>query len=558
MLLCWWSAALPQPCFIIPFSDLIERQIDTDHRTVYQQMLENTNDIYEEAVRFGYQISADSVIQGYLDKEDYPSLVAELFAKKEIVNYLTQMRALSQTLSSYALIKDGEVEVWTEIPFWDKASSDLMNDWYQNIAEQNETFGKTPNISKPYSFVYQGQNGLKEMQYISISIPLYSARQPRVSHGILVININTEEIEKIMEKGSASFDEAAFITGKKEFRSGKKGTETEQGKETLFEYSEETKLGGTLVCSIHDSNLLLMSWNVAGDVVVVLALIAVLTLAMLIPMMLYITRPVKKLTGAMQRVGKGDLNTRVEIHTKDEFETLGTELNRMIERLDNVLQKTLQNEKDRYDLEYEVLVAQINPHFIYNTLNTVIYLARKERNQDVIHITKALIELLQDGIKLQDNKMYSTIEEELTIIKNYCCIQNYRYQDKFTLETQCPEELLQQKIPTSVIQPLVENALFHGIVPMDGHGTITLRMEEMETEQKHYLLLSVIDDGIGIPEEKKRDILEGRLTITDASRNHIGLGNIKKRLDLLYGDEYRMEFTDGEENGTKVTLKISL
>ncbi len=110
------------------------------------------------------------MIQSYLDKAEYDTSAAELFAKKYIEDYMTRMLALSEQISSYALVKNGKAEIWTEIQFSDQYSEKLKNTWYENIKEENADIMKTPVVSKPYLFTYRNQNGVNELHYISISI----------------------------------------------------------------------------------------------------------------------------------------------------------------------------------------------------------------------------------------------------------------------------------------------------------------------------------------------------------------------------------------------------
>ena len=195
---------------------------------------------------------------------------------------------------------------------------------------------------------------------------------------------------------------------------------------------------------------------------------------------------------------------------------------------------------------------------LINTLNTIIYLAKKEQGDDVVKITRALIDLLQDGIKLSDNKNYSFVEEELWIIENYMCIQNYRYKNMFELIVDCPEELKKEQVPTSVIQPLVENALFHGIVPLGQKGRIWLSLRKEVLQDSEDIRICISDEVVGIPEEKVQSIINGSMQLKDASRNHIGVQNIIKRLTLLYGEHYRLTMKARDGGGTEVEIILPI
>ena len=551
------------------FSKIMAERTRRDHQARFDQIVAELDGVYEEATRYAQQISIDSSVQALLSRVDYPSVTEELNAKRNVNNYLAGMQMLAQTIDSLALVKDGEVVTWTDVPFYDDQSRALCQDWYSEF--QNALGGAgdgTQAVSCPYSFSFASHKGEQQMNLISVQVPLYSMTAAGRRGGSLIVNINVDTLEQILRKGEESFESLAYFSGGQELVLPQGGGQAsrealrdvaqmgvgEQGEGFSAYFCKKTALGGTLVGMMDAPGLLEGAWPTVRSMLPVLFMAGTLVALLLIPVMLYLTRPVRVLADAMQQVGTGRMDTHVEIHTNDEFEVLGHELNRMVRQLNSFLQATLKNEKDKHELEYEVLVAQINPHFIYNTLNTVIYLAKKGKSQDVVCITKALIDLLQDGIKLSDNKNFSTVEEELWIIGNYICIQNYRYQDKFQLIVQCPEELKKRQVPSSVIQPLVENALFHGIVPLDRPGKIYLELARETREGAEWLRIRVADDGVGVPQEKLRAIMEGELKPTEVSRNHVGVQNIIKRLSLLYGERYEMTMRSEEGQGTQVEI----
>ncbi len=541
------------------FSQSMVERIKKDNQVKFDQVAGRFDEIYEEALRYGQQISIDPSVQALLSTERYPSVMEGLKAKKEISDYLIRLGMLSQSIDSFALVRQGEVVVWTTVPFWDDQSRALCQDWYSAL---NSAQKKGAEVSAPYSFSFVYRNGEQKMELVSVRLPLYSMGTADERAGELIINIGVSTLENLVREGGEGFDGLGYFCGRQALALGgdspaaaeklapQAGGNRTEGFPLCFQ--TDTALGGTLVGAVQYPNPFGASWSGMAGPLLILLFAGLLIVGLLIPMMLHLTRPVTVLAGAMKQVGEGDMSTHVDIRTNDEFETLGHELNQMVRRLDGFISATLQNEKDKHELEYEVLVAQINPHFIYNTLNTVIYLAKKEKSGDVVRITRALIDLLQDGIRLADNKNFSTVEEELWIIHNYVCIQNYRYQDKFELVVDCPKELQKRQIPSSVIQPLVENALFHGIVPLDRPGTIRLEIRRQTRAGQDWLHICVADDGVGIPEEKIRAILEGRLELTEASRNHVGVQNILKRLSLLYGERYELNIRPQEGGGTRV------
>lgn len=551
------------------FSNVMRNQMIKDNQVTVDQLSSEINGIYDEAQKFSQQILINKSVQKYFS-EDSPDSVVEIYKqKREILDYVNQMIMLSEHISSIALIKDEEEMIWTDIPFWDEFSMELCQEWYQQMCNAEEKVvlsgGVDQNrVSSPYTFSYVRTKGEHEQHMISIRIPSYSADRVSRRWGSVIINIEIETIDTILQKYSENFDALGYFCEDEKLVYIGEDTLDEtifykpltEGKKEKFplRFEHKTKLGGSMIAVLNYPGLFDSQRMDVRILLLVLLCGVFLIAAILIPLMLQLTHPVSLLTKAMEQVGAGDLDTQVEIHTRDEFETLGKDFNQMVVRLKASIQASFQHEKDKHDLEYEVLVAQINPHFIYNTLNTIIYLAKKEQGTDVVKITKALIDLLQDGIKLSDNKNYSSVEEELWIIDNYICIQNYRYRDMFELVVDCPEELKKEQVPTSVIQPLVENALFHGIVPLGQKGRIWLEICRTELEKSEYIKISVSDEGVGVSEEKIQAIMDGSIKLTDVSRNHIGVQNIIKRLSLLYGEQYRLSMKAREGGGTQVEV----
>lgn len=557
------------------FSNVMREQMRKDNQVTVNQLSAEIDDIYEEAVKFSQQILINKSVQKYFS-EDAPDSVVEVFKQKnEVLDYINQMIMLSTHISSIALIKDEKEMIWTDIPFWDAISMDLCREWYAQMSRAGEaevSGGKNQNtVSRPYSFSYTRTKGESQRNLVSIRIPGYSSERVSERWGSVIINIESDTIDKIIQKHSENFDALGYFCDDSEmvyipdatldekiFDMPDGGESNDSEKQFPLKFRQETKLGGTIIAVLNYPGLFDSQRMDVQILLLVLLGGVFLIAAVLIPLMLRLTRPVSLLTDAMKQVGTGNLDTQVDIHTRDEFETLGKDFNQMVVRLNTSVQASLQHEKDKHDLEYEVLVAQINPHFIYNTLNTIIYLAKKERGSDVIKITKALIDLLQDGIKLSDNKNYSSVEEELWIIDNYICIQNYRYKNMFDLIVDCPEDLKKEQVPTSVIQPLVENALFHGIVPLGQKGRIWLSLRRIVLQDTETIRICISDEGVGIPDEKVQAIMNGTMQLKDVSRNHIGVQNIIKRLTLLYGEQYQLTMKARDGGGTQVEVLLPL
>lgn len=242
----------------------------------------------------------------------------------------------------------------------------------------------------------------------------------------------------------------------------------------------------------------------------------------------------------------------LHIYTADEFETLAEGYNNMMERIQNYIANSVKYEQEKKNLEMSLLVAQINPHFIYNTLNTIIYLSYNKDTDKIIDVTRSFITLLQDSVRINEDGFFSTVREEICIVKSYLDIQQNRYKNKFDVSFFISEDCLNQKIMRSMLQPIVENSLLHGIFPKSsvGHIDITITLED------NFLICAIEDNGVGISKDKIHDILSGNRSFKHDGVYSIGLNNILERLQLLYGNNY--EFHIESQPGSYCRISIHM
>ena len=204
-----------------------------------------------------------------------------------------------------------------------------------------------------------------------------------------------------------------------------------------------------------------------------------------------------------------------------------------------------------------MMISKIHPHFIYNTLNSVIVLARKQGNNDVIEMVKALILILQDGMSIHKDLLYDTIETEINVIKAYVTIQNYRYKDKIHLVIDIDDDLYSYRIAKNILQPIVENSIFHGIVPKSTDGTVTVSIHKKEDK----LCIVISDDGVGIDEEMAARIEKGSnymASTNDNSVHSIALVNVYERLEFLYGKNLRIKVNGEPGVGTTFMIDVPI
>lgn len=256
-----------------------------------------------------------------------------------------------------------------------------------------------------------------------------------------------------------------------------------------------------------------------------------------------ITKPITRLSEVTDQVAKGDLTVRSDVDAGGEVGILSDSLNTMIDKINELLSQVTTEQTRLRKAELELLQSQINPHFLYNTLDTIVWLAEGSDQAKVVSMVESLSEFFRTS--LNQGKDIISIREELQHVRSYLEIQQVRYQDILEYEIDVPEELYKYQIPKITIQPLVENALYHGIKNKRRLGKITISGEVNEK-----VCIRVTDNGIGMSEERNRDVMDRILGKTPDSEVGFGLYNVNERIRLKFGDGYGIRITSRYEEGT--------
>lgn len=265
-----------------------------------------------------------------------------------------------------------------------------------------------------------------------------------------------------------------------------------------------------------------------------------------------ITEPIRKLSEATKIAGSGDFAVRAQEGSDDELAVLNTNFNQMVEQIGNLVEDIRIEQMNLRQAELKLLQAQINPHFLYNTLDSIIWLAEANEKGQAVQMVTALSDFFRTT--LSKGRDYISIKEEEAHIRSYLQIQQFRYQDILKYEIQIPSELYPYQILKLTLQPLVENALYHGIKNKRGIGHITVSGEKKE----NLLILRVHDNGIGMTEEQLAQLririrVEGR---EEKESSSFGLFNVNQRIRLNYGAEYGVEIDSCYGEWTEVMVTI--
>ena len=263
--------------------------------------------------------------------------------------------------------------------------------------------------------------------------------------------------------------------------------------------------------------------------------------------------PIKKLHDVTTTITKNDLQALVTRDNVDEITELGMSFNIMIGKIRELLDAKVREQENLKKAELRALQAQINPHFLYNTLDTIIWMAESKKTDEVVQIVSALSNFFR--ISLSKGKDWIAIREEIERTRSYLTIQKMRYRDIMDYQIEVDDAVANYTILKLILQPLVENALYHGLKNQRRRGAITIRAKQKNEDE---VLLQVEDDGVGIPPEKLARITAMMNDNSDEIRfeRGFGLDNVNKRIKLYYGKQYGLSINSEYQTGTCVTLVI--
>ncbi len=285
-------------------------------------------------------------------------------------------------------------------------------------------------------------------------------------------------------------------------------------------------------------------------IIMLLSIIALIALSSSISR--YITKPLRELEMNMRRIQTGDFSYTATSEGSKEVESLSRSFSLMIVKIEELMDKVRTTEALKRQRELDALQAKINPHFLYNTLDSVVWMAEAGDNQGVVKMITALASLFRISIAKGHDTI--TLKEELSHVESYLDIQSMRYKDKFRFTIDLPENLENAPTIKLIIQPIVENSIYHGIKYLQEEGLIEIRVREKDDD----IEIIVRDNGIGMDEETRASLLskDSRKKTVSSDSNGIGLANIDERLKLSYGESYGLVIKSELDEGTTVIITI--
>lgn len=322
-----------------------------------------------------------------------------------------------------------------------------------------------------------------------------------------------------------------------------------RGEKYLVTRTDMKTTGWTLVSMVPYKSVMAETMAISGVMILAVAITLIVTLLLLNRILTGVVKPLKKLEKYMVQVNPDNMDQRMEILTDDEIGHLSMKFNQMMDRIRNLKEQVIEEQEDKRKYELQALQAQINPHFLYNTLDSIIWMA-ETNDSNIVAMTEALAKLFR--ISLNKGNEEISLERELEHVKNYLIIQSMRYADKFTYEISAEPGVERCRTIKLILQPIVENCIYHGIKKKRGTGKITIRAYRREQN----LIIEVSDDGCGMPEEICRKIFSDEIESENISGSGIGVKNVNERIQLRFGKKYGLSYSSEEGVGTTVTYVL--
>ena len=319
-----------------------------------------------------------------------------------------------------------------------------------------------------------------------------------------------------------------------------------------------SEITGWTVVGVTDMNEMLADTRSVVNLYYIIA-VCLIGLAMLLATLLSekITRPLRQLQSSMQLAKDGDFDIEIsEDHSQDEIGDLTDSFRLMISEIEQLIARNTKEQEEKRKFELNALQAQIKPHFLYNTLDSIIWMAEGEETKDVVLMTSALAKLFRKSISNSDEMV--TVNEEMEYTRSYLTIQKMRYRGELQYSIDVASGIADAPIIKLIVQPLVENAIYHGTKYKSGGGTIKITADY----ENKGIVIRIADDGVGMSKEQLANIFDdkgqqGKDAQLDEHRS-VGILNVHQRIQLHYGDEYGLSFESEEGVGTTACIYLPI
>lgn len=433
---------------------------------------------------------------------------------------------------------------------YSKTKYDIDNikneDWYNKIIKAD---GDTVLIN-----TYKDENGIGPYKNIFKMGRLIKDLITEETLGVLIIDISEtmlyDRYAEALKSGSDIYiiDSQGKIISSKDkrdiginYEEVKEGLERKTNTKNIEITSKINRYGWSIVQEVPSSILTQLSTQIAQRILLILAVVSLLALLIAYKLSVLITKPIFNIKNKMDEVMEGNLKAQVEVENDDEIGQLGTSFNSMVKWLDSSIVEIKQQEEQKRIAELSFLQAQINPHFLYNTLSGIRFLISMNKTEEAEEMLYRFTKLLR-SILPKASEMIS-LEEEMSSIENYVELQKMRHPNCFDVNYDIDPSINEFRVPSFILQPIVENAILYSMEKENNKGVISITGYRGEEG----IRIIIEDNGIGMTQNQVKAVLK-----KEESMNRVGVINVHERLQLNYGEEYGLKIESIESKGTKV------
>ncbi|WP_040197110.1 sensor histidine kinase [Candidatus Soleaferrea massiliensis] len=530
---------------------------------------------------FGY----DETLLGLLDAYDAPD--AEKDAVRQEIEallptftlgnrspYLDEPGAIS--VMSYMMVTTEDGDVFCRPENRDLIPAIVNSDWYREIQQDPKPEGT---LKFEYSPIFTVRRNGRDYSFMCVEDPFLASE--KMCYGMSIVEFS--DIKNLFARlEKIGIEDYAFVKEDREIlyrnlnerdshiRLGEYPQEVLDGEqyETLYFYHDDgidfavrcTYSYENLKLYIHvPKNVLLAPYEQTFQMFqgILFALFAVFIVIVCLTLKGVLGR-LTRLSHQMDRVRGGDYNVKLDDSSGDEIGNLARTFNLMVSRIKDNIHEIIRHQKREQRMQYSLMVSSVDPHFIYNTLNTISFLAKMDRSQEIVAVNRALIGTLKDRLSMKNYKTFDTVEKEKQVLGQYMLIQEYLCHNRMELRFLAEEQDLSLYIPKNILQPLVENAIKHGILlHKDENRQIVDGIIEVSVAgQRENIVITVTDNGVGMEDETIRRFFRDKppKPCVDGEPEHIGIYNIRMRLEFLYHGNYRIQADSAPGKGTSIRI----
>ena len=532
--------------------------------TVSKTNLDTYNTLHE-AQRIAYLVGKDSEVQTALREE---ALTDTQMKYDQRMNYNSKLRYVNR----YTKDLDGIYIIGENGTQFRSANRSMLlhdfrqDEWYKEVKASEAPLWTCQSTG---SFMIRDL----DTYMISIMIPIIDRASYRFL-GVVVVDVRVDDLKQISQVGMMFNGKLALLDENNQILYVEDEETSKDDMDSLQDLFTDMSMGdGAEENSINKAGYLIssMSLDIAGWKIVgmvsqemiygkintirnMMLFVSVICICLSVMLAIWvskgISKPILQIRSAMKKVEKGDLKIHTHINQKDEIGELAGSFNHMVDKLNELVKQQKENQQKLLLSELNALQAQINPHFLYNTLDSINWMARAGQIDQVSDMINSLSIFFR--ISLSKGKTFITVEEELRHVENYILIQKKRYERYLDYEISVPKHLYQYQCIKMILQPLVENSIYHGIKEKEEKGTISITAKE----ENNAILFYVTDTGQGMTKEKMMELQQMMQEGREYDANAYGIINVQRRIQTYFGKEYGLHFQSVLGKGTEVIVTI--